>query len=131
MLSVVSGFIQSRAIIIIATLLVTLGTILGYTRWQNERLRERNSVLEHNAQVLQDQVAKAEQAIAAVEATGQRRQGDSQDLWQLAQAIREEDVTSQCANSPAIQRVFSGLRQRRSNVVPAESDGADDDADVP
>jgi len=131
MLSVVSGFIQSRAIIIIATLLVTLGSVLGYTRWQNERLRERNSVLEHNAQVLQDQVAKAEQAIAAVEATGERRQNDGETLRAITQAIREERVTEECVNSPAVQRVLGRMRARRSNVVTAEDRHTGDDEDVP
>jgi len=131
MLSVVSGFIQSRAIIIIATLLVTLGSVLGYTRWQNERLRERNSVLEHNAQVLQDQVAKAEQAIAAVEATGERRQNDGETLRAITQAIREERVTEECVNSPAVQRVLGRMRDRRSNVVTAQDRDTGDDDEVP
>ena len=125
------GFIQSRAIIIVATLLITLGSLLGYTRWQNERLREAQAVLEANVETLQKQVAQAEQAVVAVEATGERRQDQGEAFRAIERAVREEEVTQECVNSPAVQRVFSRMRQYRSNVVTAEDRDSSDDDDVP
>lgn len=131
MLSTLTGFIQSRAIIILLTTIALAGAALSYTRWQNERLRESQVVLESNIRTLQDQLAKAEQAIAAVEATGERRQDDQDALRAITRAVREEDVTAQCVNSPAVQRVLVQLRERRSNPVTAEDRDPSDDDDVP
>jgi ABC-type multidrug transport system fused ATPase/permease subunit len=127
----VTGFLRGRAIIVVITLLVALGSALVFTRYQNDKLRESNRVLQHNAEVLEKQLASAEQTIVAVEATGERRQDDQEALRTITQAIRQEDVTSQCANSPAVQRVLTGLRQRRSNVVVTPDSDSEDDDGVP
>jgi predicted RND superfamily exporter protein len=127
----VTGFLRGRAIIVVITLLVALGSALVFTRYQNDKLRESNRVLQHNAEVLEKQLASAEQTIVAVEATGERRQDDQEALRTITQAIRQEDVTSQCANSPAVQRVLVGLRQRRSNVVVTPDSDSEDDDGVP
>ena len=131
MLSTLTGFIQSRAIIILLTTLTLSGSLLTYTRWQNERLRERNATLSNNAEILQEQLAKAEQAIAAVEATGERRQDQGDAFRAIERAVREEEITQECVNSPAVQRVIASLRERRSNVVTAEDRDSSDDDDVP
>lgn len=131
MIQAVTGFLRGRAIIVVVTLLVALGSALVLSRYQNDKLRESNSVLQHNAEVLEKQLASAEQTIVAVEATGERRQDDQETLRTITQAIRQEDVTSQCADSPAVQRVLVGLRQRRSNVVVTTDSDSEDDADVP
>lgn len=129
MLSALTGFIQSRAIIISVTLLVTLGGLLGFTRWQNEKLREQNLILTQNADVLQKQLRDAEVAIVAAEAAGERRQNDRDAFIDIERAIREEEVTAQCANSPAIQRVLASVRNRRRNIVVTSEDGDTGDAD--
>lgn len=131
MIQTVTGFLRGRAIIVVITLLVALGSALVFTRYQNDKLRESNRVLQHNAEVLEKQLASAEQTIVAVEATGERRQDDQEALRTITQAIRQEDVTSQCANSPAVQRVLVGLRQRRSNVVVTPDSDSEDDDGVP
>lgn len=131
MIQAVTGFLRGRAIIVVVTLLVALGSALVLSRYQNDKLRESNSVLQHNAEVLEKQLASAEQTIVAVEATGERRQDDQETLRTITQAIRQEDVTSQCADSPAVQRVLVGLRQRRSNVVVTTDSDSEDDADLP
>lgn len=131
MIQTVTGFLRGRAIIVVITLLVALGSALVFTRYQNDKLRESNRVLQHNAEVLEKQLASAEQTIVAVEATGERRQDDQEALRTITQAIRQEDVTSQCANSPAVQRVLTGLRQRRSNVVVTPDSDSEDDDGVP
>lgn len=116
MLSAVAGFIQSRAIVILLSVLAVSASLLGYTRWQNERLREQNTVLEQNANVLNKQLQDAQQAVVAAEAAGERRQSDRDALVDIERAIREEEITAQCINSPAVQRVLGSIRRRRSNV---------------
>lgn len=118
---------QSHMLIAAAALFLTLMALLGHSWWQNERLKERNAELVEVGNVLREQVAQSEKALAAVEARAQRRHQDNADLRQITAAIREEDVTEQCVQSPAVQRVLVGLRSRRSNVSVSEDTGQSED----
>ena len=118
---------QSHILIATATFFLTLIALLGHSWWQNERLKERNAELAEVESALREQIAQAEKTLAAVEARSQRRQQDNADLRQITAAIREEDVTEQCVQSPAVQRVLVGLRSRRSNVSVSEDTGESED----
>ena len=126
MLSLVSGFIQSRAIIIIATLLVTLGSVLGYTRWQNERLRDQRVELRQEIAGLEKQVQRAESAMQAAEAASERRIDAAEQSRQNQEVILAQPNTSQCSNSPAVRAAVRGVRERRSRRR-AESEAGDSD----